>query len=176
MQSFLELCRHRRSIRRYTDRPVEREKIDYMLRCALMAPSAKRTCPWEFVVVEDIPTLRAMAPCKEYGSGMLETAMAAIVVAVDSSLNDTWQADGAIAAEHLLLAAEEQGLGACWCHIYGRQEAEQLVRRLTGIPEQLNVLCVITLGYKDEVRKDYDLDKLLYEKIHYGQWTMDNGQ
>lgn len=166
MDSFLELCQHRRSIRKYTNRPVEQEKIDYMLRCALMSPSAKRTCPWEFVVVKDTATLRAMAPCKEYGSGMLETAMAAIVVAVDSSLNDTWQADGAIAAEHLLLAAEEQGLGACWCHIYGREEAENLVRSLAGIPEHLSVLCVISLGYKDEERKNYDLDKLLYEKIH----------
>jgi nitroreductase len=166
MESFLELCRHRRSIRHYTDQPVEREKIDYMLRCALMAPSGKRRNPWEFVVVTDTATIRAMAPCKEYGAGMFETATAAIVVAVDASLTDTWQADGAIAAEHLLLAAAEQGLGACWCHIYGREEAEQLIRQLTGIPDNLHVLCVVSLGYKDEERKDYDLDKLLYNKVH----------
>ncbi|MBQ7631450.1 MAG: nitroreductase family protein [Paludibacteraceae bacterium] len=166
MNTFEQLCQERRSIRHYTSQPVEREKIDYMLRCALMSPSGKRLNPWEFVVVEDVEMLRAMAPCKEYGSGMLETAMAAIVVAVDSHKSDTWQADGAIAAEHLLLAAAEQGLGACWCHIYGREEAESLVRKLTGIPDELNVLCVITLGYKDEERKNYDLSKLPYEKIH----------
>ena len=166
MENFIDLCRHRRSIRRYTAQPVEREKIDYMLRCALMSPSAKRLNPWEFVVVQDIATIRAMAPCKEYGSGMFETATAAIVVAVDSAKTDTWQADGAIAAEHLLLAAAEQGLGACWCHVYGREDAENLVRQLTGIPASLHVLCVISFGYKDEERKDYDLDKLLYEKIH----------
>ena len=54
MENFIDLCRHRRSIRRYTAQPVEREKIDYMLRCALMSPSAKRLNPWEFVVVQDI--------------------------------------------------------------------------------------------------------------------------
>ena len=135
-----------------------------------MAPSGKRLNPWEFVVIRNTETLRAMAPCKEYGSGMLETAMAAIVVAVDSRKADTWQADGAIAAEHLLLAAEEQGLGACWCHIYGRDDAENLVRRLTGIPNEMTVLCVITLGYKDEERKDYDLDKLPYGKVHNEQY------
>ena len=167
---FIELCQHRRSIRHYTSQPVEREKLDYMLRCALMSPSGKRQNPWEFVVVTDVPTLRAMAPCKEYGSGMFETAMAAIVVALDSNKADTWQADGAIAAEHLLLAAEEQGLGACWCHIYGREEAEQLVRHLTGIPDNLRVLCVISVGYKDEERKNYDLGKLLYEKVHYNRY------
>jgi len=165
--NFIELCSHRRSIRKYTNRPVEREKLEYMLKCALMSPSGKRQNPWEFVVVTDEATIRAMAPCKEYGSGMFETAMAAIVVAVDSQKADTWQADGAIAAEHLLLAAEEQGLGACWCHVYGREEAEALIRRLTGVPENLNVLCVISVGYKDEERKNYDLEKLLYNKIHY---------
>ena len=138
-----------------------------MLKCALMSPSGKRQNPWEFVVVTDEATIRAMAPCKEYGSGMFETATAAIVVAVDSAKADTWQADGAIAAEHLLLAAEEQGLGACWCHVYGREEAEALIRKLTGVPESLHVLCVISVGYKDEERKNYDLEKLLYNKIHY---------
>lgn len=173
MNSFLDLCRSRRSIRRYTSQPVEQEKIDYLLQCALMAPSGKRLNPWEFVVVRDIPTIRAMAPCKEYGSGMLETATAVIVVALDSAKSDTWQADGAVAAEHLLLAAEEQGLGACWCHIYGRENAETLIRSLTGLPDNLSVLCLVTLGYKDEERKQYDLDKLPYTKIHYNRFSAD---
>ena len=166
MQSFLELCQHRRSIRKYTSQPVEREKIDYLLRCALMAPSGKRLNPWEFVVIEDTKTIRAMAPCKEYGAGMLETAMAVIVVAVDTQVSATALFDAAIAAEHLLLAAEEQGLGACWCHIEGRDDAERMVKQLTGIPEALTAICVITLGYKDEERRAYELDKLKYEKIH----------
>lgn len=166
MDSFIELCRHRRSIRTYSHQPVEQDKIDYMLRCALMAPSSKRTNPWEFIVVRDEQKLRAMAGCRTYGSQMFLTAPAAIVVAVDTSLSDTWMADGAIAAEHLLLAAEEQGLGACWCQVYQREGAEELVKSLCGIPENRTVLCVISLGYKDEERKDYDLDKLPYSKIH----------
>ena len=181
MDNFLELCRHRRSIRKYTAQPVEQEKIDYILRCALMAPSSKRTNPWEFIVVRDEAKLRAMAGCRTYGSQMFDTAMAGIVIALDTSLSDAWMADGAIAAEHILLAAEEQGLGACWCHVLNRpaapdrtqtadadriQTAEDLIRELCGIPENLTVLCVISLGYKDEERKDYDLAKLKYEKIH----------
>lgn len=170
MMQFEQLCQHRRSIRKYTSRPVEREKIDYMLRCALMSPSSKRLNPWEFVVVTNSQVLRQFSGCRTYGSGMFDTATAAIVVAVDSSLTDTWQADGAIAAEHILLAAEAQELGACWCQIYGREGAEELVRQLTGIPERLNVLCVISLGYKDEERRAYDPEKLLYGKIHNEQF------
>lgn len=166
MGSFLELCQHRRSIRKYTSRPVEQTKIDYLLQCALMAPSSKRTNPWEFIVVRDEERLRAMAGCRTYGSAMFQTATAAIVVALDTSLSDTWMADGAIAAEHLLLAAEEQGLGACWCQVYQREGAEELIRGLCGIPDNRTVLCLISLGYKDEERQNYDLDKLKYEKIH----------
>lgn len=166
MGSFIELCQKRRSIRKYTSRPVEQEKIDYILRCALMAPSSKRTNPWEFIVVRDEAKLRAFAGCRTYGSQMFDTATAGIVLALDTSLSDAWMADGAIAAEHILLAAEEQGLGACWCHVYCREGSEELIRRLCAIPEDKTVLCVISLGYKDEERKDYDLAKLKYEKIH----------
>ena len=98
MDSFIELCQRRRSIRKYTHQPVEQEKIDYLLRCALMSPSSKRTNPWEFVVVRDEAKLRQMASCRTYGSQMFETAMAAIVVALESSPSDTWMADGAFAA------------------------------------------------------------------------------
>lgn len=170
MDSFEQLCQNRRSIRKYTAQPVEQEKLDYMLRCALMAPSGKRLNPWEFVVIRDEATIRAMAPCKEYGAGMLENAMAAIVVAVDTQKSATALFDGAIVAEHLLLAAEEQGLGACWCHIEGRDEAESMVKKLTGVPDNLTVICVITVGYKDEERKPYDPSKLLYEKVHYEKY------
>ena len=167
MESFREICQHRRSIRAYTAQPVEQEKIDYLLQCALMSPSAKRTCPWEFVVVRDEAKLRPLAGCRTYGSGMFKTATAAIIIVLDPSLSDnTWMADGAIAAEHILLAAAEQGLGACWCHVHEREGAPELVRRLFGIPEDKEVLCAIALGYPDEERKDYDLAKLKYEKIH----------
>lgn len=181
MGTFQELCMARRSIRQYTSQPVEQEKIDYILRCALMSPSSKRTNPWEFFVIgsreqvvgskataetDGIQVIRKMAGAKTYGSQMFDTAMAAIVVAVDSSLTDTWQCDGAIAAQNMLLAAEEQGLGACWCQIYGRDDSEAMVKELCHIPENLNVLCVISLGYKNEERKNYDLDKLRYDKIH----------
>ena len=177
MDCFQQLCRQRRSIRKYTDRPVEQEKIAYMLRCALMSPSAKRTCPWEFIVVREQAKLRPMAGCRTYGSQMFNTATAAIVIALDPTLCDnTWMADGAIAAEHILLAAAEQGVGACWCHVHEREGAPELVKRLCEIPEPFEVLCVIALGYPDEIRQNYDIDKLKYEKIHNETYSCNNGR
>lgn len=167
MSDFQNLCKRRRSIRKFQDKPVEQEKLDYILRCALMSPSSKRTNPWEFYVVRDKQLLRQLSGCRTYGSQMMETAAAAIVVALDAELTDTWQCDGAIAAQNLLLAAEDCGLGACWCHVLNREGAEDLVRQLAGVPENLRILCAVALGYKDEERREYDLEKLKYEKIHY---------
>lgn len=168
--SFLELCRQRRSIRNYTAQPVEKQKVEQILQAALMAPSAKRLQPWQFVVVDDKATIEQLAACKQYGSRMLLEAPLAIVVAADASLTDTWQCDAAIAAHNMLLAAEDLGLGACWVHVYEREQAEERVRALTGIPDKLNVLCIVSIGYKNEQRRTYELDKLPYEKIHYGKF------
>lgn len=173
MQDFLSLCQSRRSIRKYTDTPIAAASMDKILRCALMAPSGKRVNPWEFYVTTDVEKIRPMSMCRTYGSQMFQTATGAIVVCADASLTDVWMADCAIAAEHILLAATEENLGACWCQVYGRfvdeentRPAEQLVKEVMGIPEHLTVLCVISLGHKDEERRAYDLDKLLYQKIH----------
>ncbi|MCR5050600.1 MAG: nitroreductase family protein [Paludibacteraceae bacterium] len=166
MESFEQLCQHRRSTRKYTNRPIEQEKIDYILRCALMAPSGKRTTPWEFIVVRDEQKLRALQNCREHGSGMFATATAAIVIALHTDLSDTWMVDGAIAAAHILLAGEEKGIGACWCHVHAREGAEEKVRQLCSIPQDKSVLCVIALGYKDEVKSPFDLNNLHYEKLH----------
>lgn len=49
--TLLELIRKRRSIRNYEDRPVEREKIEYLLKCARLAPSAVNYQPWQFIMI-----------------------------------------------------------------------------------------------------------------------------
>ncbi|MBR1427009.1 MAG: nitroreductase family protein [Paludibacteraceae bacterium] len=165
MQNFQELCRLRRSIRKYTEEPLTQEQLDYILRCALMSPSGKRINPWRFVVVTDRAVLRRMAGCRTYGSQMFDTAAAGIVVALDASLTDTWQCDGAIAAQNMLLAAADLGLGACWCQVYGREGAEQLIREAAAVPEGLTILCVVSLGHPDEQRRSYDFDKLQYDKV-----------
>ena len=184
MTDFLSLALQRRSIRKYTDRAVEQEKIERILQAALASPSSKHLNPWEFVVVTDHKVLSKMAGCRTYGSQMLLQSPLGIVVCVDQNATDTWQCDGAIAAMNMLLAAEDEGLGACWVQVYGRENttqlldgtthsesAESLIRHLTDIPETLSVLCIISIGYKAEEKKSINPEKLQYEKIHYGKYT-----
>lgn len=166
----LDIILHRRSVRRYQERSIEPDKTEQLLQAALASPSSKHLNPWEFIVVEDKDVLAKMSGCTTYGSKMLKEAAMGIVVCVDSSLTDTWQCDGAIAAEHILLCASNIGLGACWVQVYNREGAESLVRELCNIPKRLNVLCIISLGYPNEDKKPINPEHLQYDKIHYGQY------
>ncbi len=190
MGTFRDLALRRRSYRKYQDRPVEREKIEQILEIALASPSGKRINPWEFIVVEDRDILRQMSACRTYGSQMLDGAPLGIIIALDTAKADTWQCDGAIAAMDILLASEDLDLGTCWMQVYGRtspapsnspiegenseplaeEPAENMIKRLTGIPEHLTVLCVIAIGYKGEEKKPINPEKLQYEKIHWGRY------
>ena len=175
MQDFLTLLQHRRSIRKYQERSVEREKTDKILQAALMSPAGKRLNPWEFVVVEDREVLCRMSKCRTYGSQLLEGSPLGIVICADHQLSDTWQFDCAITAMNMMLEATDLGLGSCWVQIYNREtedhvSAEEMVRQLLDIPEHMAVVCVLSIGYINEDRKPYDLAKLPYNKIHNNKY------
>ena len=90
MDSLYNLVKNRRSIRKYADRPVEREKIDRILRTALMSPASKRANGWEFIVVDDRALLARMADCRDFGSKLIAGAPVAVVVAYDPQKSDVW--------------------------------------------------------------------------------------
>ena len=169
---FFELLKNRRSIRKFLQQPIEPEKIDLILKAALMSPASKRTNGWEFWVVQQKNTLEKMAECRPYGSKLLENAPLAIVVTADPSKSDVWFEDASIASIIIQLEATDLGLGSCWVQIYNREKdetisAEQYIKNILNIPEHLHVLRAIAIGYKDEERKPFDIEKLAYEKIHF---------
>lgn len=96
--SFLELLKNRRSIRRYTDRKVEPEKIQQILTAALMSPSSKRSNPWEFIVIEEDEVLQKLSACRPTGSQLLAGSPLGIVVIADQTRTDVWMEDASIAA------------------------------------------------------------------------------
>lgn len=101
----------RKSVRTYLDKGVEKEKIDWMLRAGMAAPSGRDLRPWEFVVVTDRAVLDSMAAALPYAK-MLTQARQAIVVCGDSTRSSYWYLDCSAAAQNILLAAESLGLGA----------------------------------------------------------------
>jgi nitroreductase len=171
MNSFFDLLKNRRSIRKYLPKAVEGDKISLITKAALMSPSSKRSNPWEFIVVQDEETLKTLADCRPHGSQFLAGSPLGIIVTADTTKTDVWMEDASIAAILLQLQAQDLGLGSCWIQVYGRNKddittTESFIRCLLNIPEHHAVLCIISIGYPDEERKPYDEDKLVVSKIH----------
>jgi len=172
MNSFHELLRNRRSIRKYLTKPVEFEKIDIITKSALMSPASKRSNPWEFIVVQDKDTLQKLSESRMHGSQFLANAPLGIIIIADTTKSDIWMEDASIAGIIMQLQVQELGLGSCWIQVYARQKndeisSESYIRDLISIPSHFAVLSIISIGYPDEDRKPYDESKLAVEKIHF---------
>lgn len=154
------------SIRRYTDQPVEDEKIIAILRAAMAAPSAGNQQPWEFFVVRDRSRLEELSRVSPY-AGCTKAAPVAIVSAYREKL---WapayaQIDMSIAMENLWLACREQGLGGVWLGIAPVEDRMKAVEEIVGIPEGLRAFAVFPLGYPAESRKQQD--RFDESRIHF---------
>ncbi len=165
-----ETLRKRRSIRQYQDRPVEKEKLDTLLKAALLSPSSRAIRPWSFIVVDDRETLKYLARCKPHGAAFVQAAPLAIVVTADTSKSDVWVEDTAIASVILLLMAEELGLGACWCQVRRREHDDRIsageyIRRRLNIPLEYEVESIIAIGYPAKEKAPYEESDLHYGKL-----------
>lgn len=168
---LMKLLRERRSIRRYLDRPVEKEKIDHLVEAALRSPSSRAIYPWEFVVVTDRHLLGDLARAKEHGASFLAGAPLGIVVCADSGKSDAWVEDAAIAAIIIQLAAESMGLGSCWIQIRERRHSPDLTARdyvagLLSLPPGVMVEAILAIGYPAESPHPHPPEKLLHSQVH----------
>ena len=167
MDERLEVLFARRSIRKYTDQPISEADLKSLLEAGMAAPSASNRKPWHFVVTADRAKLKALADGHPYGK-MLPSAAAAIAVCGDPSISGWWVQDCSAATENILIAAAGLGLGAVWLGCYSIPEREQLVRDTLGIPQEMGVLNLISVGHPDEAkepRTQYDP-----ARVHKDAW------
>jgi len=173
---MIELLKTRRSIRKYKDREIEKEKIDTLLKAGLLAPSSRGRRPWEFIAVTDKELLKKLSESKESGSKFLEGAPLGIVVIADKEVCDVWVEDTSIAATLIQITAHSLGLGSCWIQIRDRmrkeeEKAEDYIKDLLNIPDKYGVECIIGLGYPAEEKKPYEEGDLEYSKLHYNSYN-----
>lgn len=172
---FIDLERKRRSIRKYTDKAIESEKIDLLVEAALRAPSSRGINPWEFVVVQDRGLIQKLAKAKPAGAGFVAGAPVVIVVCADTEKSDVWIEDASIASATILFAAESADLGACWVQIRNRSHdddtaAEEYIREILELPDRVAVLSIMAAGYPDESHPPHSGDELLYGQVHDTQY------
>lgn len=171
--NFLELVKTRQSVRSYTERHVEREKIEKCLEAAHLAPSSNNSQPWKFIVVDDKDLKNKVA--KETFNSVVSfnrfsLKAPVLVVVITKKSNIASQIGGAIkktqfnlvdigiAVEHFCLQAAEENLGTCILGWFNKKG----VKKVLNIPQNNDVDIIIALGYpktdtlREKKRKDID--------------------
>ncbi len=169
MDAF-EAIMTRRSIRKYTDKPVSKDDIDDLLKAAMAAPSAVNTQPWHFIILDDHEIMDQIPDFHPH-STMLKTAAVGIAVCIDQTKEHApgyGIQDCSAAIENILLAAHAKGLGAVWLGIYPREQRVDGLRRLLNIPDHILPLSVISVGFPAESKAPSE--RFDRKKIHYNRW------
>ena len=90
MESFSELIKARRSMRKFTEEELTQEQVVTLMKAALMAPTSKRSNAWQFIVVDEKDKLKELSYCKEQASQFIADAALAVVVVADPLASDVW--------------------------------------------------------------------------------------
>ena len=170
MMEFAELAGIRQSVRSYSGKAVEEEKLMQCIETARLSPSANNSQPWRVVVVDE-PELRDRIADAAAGMGMNKfVRQAPVIIAVVLEKQNMLSAVGSviqdkeyrlldigIAANQLCLQAAALGLGTCMVGWFD----ENKVKRLLGVDKKRRIPLLITLGYSDtpvrqKVRKPFE--------------------
>jgi nitroreductase len=168
----LDVIQKRRSVRKYKEDPIPEKTLRRVLEAARLAPSGSNIQPWKFIIVKDKALKEKLA---QASAGQFFMAEAPIII-VGCGFPDncyahmgrymkSWSVDVTIALEHLILQAQEEGLGTCWIGSFEEEE----VKAILNIPENVKVLALTPLGYPDEIPR-FRGRKSLDEIISYDRF------
>ena len=146
----LSAIQGRRSIRKYSNKPVEEEKLLNVLEAARLSPSAINQQNWKFIVVKDSETRKGLT--EAIGQPFVGEAPIILVscgMEPESIMRGgqlRYTVDLSIATAYMILEAYEQGLGTCWLGSFD----EGMVKKVLNIPENVRVVAITPLGYPAE--------------------------
>lgn len=154
--SFMELASQRFSVRSFSDRAVEQEKIDLILKAAQLAPTAVNYQPQMIYLLKSEDAMRKfnrLCRCI-YGAPM--------VFLICSDERRTWKSqtergyssgemDCSIVCMHMMLEAWEQGLGSVWVRLFD----VRAVAKAFDLPDHIKPICLLPVGYATEGCKPY---------------------
>lgn len=157
---FIDLVRKRKSVRKYLDKPIPRKDLLECIEVARLAPSACNVQPWKFIIIDDKLKIKEVTDkiCHSvYSFNKFIGESAALVIVVSDKEGFFRKAAGVfkgtnyylidigIACEHLVLQAEESGIGTCWIGWFD----ERALKKTLQLSRQTKIDVVISLGYYD---------------------------
>lgn len=172
----LSIIKARREITRFDPRPVPKEHVTALVEAGYWSVSGNNLPSREFIVVDDRPTLDALAQATPFVP-WLNRAPLAIVIVGNPHESKYWLQDATIATSNIWLVATDLGLGAAWGAIHHSEDAaecarrEQIVREAIAVPPELRPVSILGIGYAAAPagRKDmYPLSRVVH-RGHFGQ-------
>ena len=167
----LRTIMERRSIRKFSDRPVSAQQLKVLLEAAMNAPSAGDGRPWHFLVIQNRDVLDQLAEQIDNGNDMFRQAQAAILIVGDASKEafpGFYPQDCSCAAQNIYLASHELGLGTVWIALWGVPPRLEGIRRIVNVPDELMPFAIFPIGYPGEMLgPEYRYDE---SRIHYETW------
>ena len=151
--SFIEIAKMRYSVRKYSDRAVESEKLEKIIEAAHVAPTAANLQPVKLIIVQSEEGLNKLGKAAN-----TYDAPIAIIVCADHSKawtrpfdgKKTTDIDATILTDHMMHEATELGLGTCWvCYFKA-----DIISKEFRLPDNLEPINILAIGYADEVPAD----------------------
>jgi nitroreductase len=181
----LEALSTRRSVRKFSDRPVEQEKLQAVLEAVRMAPSWANMQCWRLVVVQDQAVKATISELSyvesffaprgyKFNPAMKALAEAPVVIVACAYPEQSGElggqpyylADMGCAAENLMLAAHELGLGTVFVGVFDEEKLGELL----DIPPEVRIVGLFPLGYPLGEAKAGPPRKPLDEIVFYEKW------
>jgi len=168
----LEAIKKRQSVRSYQDKEIPKEVLQEILEAGRLAPSAKNTQSWKFIIVRDKELRKKMVPaCKNQEFvGEAPVVIAGCGTNLDYVMSNgehAYSINLAIALDHMSLQAASLGLGTCWIGAFYQDQ----VKEILGVPEEVRVVALMTVGYPKELGTK-TRRKPLSEIICYDKYKM----
>ncbi|MFX1560287.1 MAG: nitroreductase family protein [Promethearchaeota archaeon] len=145
----IKAIKNRRSIRKYKPDEVTNEDLQTILQAGQWAPSASNKQPWHFIIIRDKGMRNRLADIHAYGRFMRESPVVIVVLGNPAMHPRYHLADAHQAVQNMLLAAHSLGLATCWMGVRDTDYEPQF-REALEIPDNLRVVCSVSLGYGDQ--------------------------
>ncbi len=165
---ILNLLKTRRSIRVYKDKDVPQELLLKILEAARWAPTGANLQPWHFIIITDNETRKEIGKLARFlfiKSSHVEKAPVVIALCFDIKKGKYGRYDVTLAGGNIMTMAHSLGLGTCWIGAFD----EKGVKKILNIPDNIEIVGLITLGYPDEeaiAPPRIELEKV----IHWESW------
>lgn len=150
---FLEIAKKRYSVRNYSDRKVEAEKLDKILQAAHVAPTAANLQPVHLIAVQEKDGLEKIGK----GANIYGAPLAMIVCANHDKAwvrpfdnKQTTDIDASILTDHMMIEATELGLGSVWVCYF----KPDIIRKEFNLPDNLEPVNILAIGYSNEEAAD----------------------